>query len=154
MPPSPDAPPALLAKSKKKEPSASRTRPRAERRRHVRRRFAERVVAASTDGSIHRVLIGRDLSPGGMRVDAQPELVAGARLRLALYDAATETPVVVLAQVLRNEGPRGVAIEFQSIDAGAAARLEQLVAKLPPIERLDDGESGALGTVVGEILPD
>jgi len=123
-----------------------------DRRRHPRRRYAERVVAAAPDGSIHRVLIGRDLSPGGMRVDRQPELVVGARLRLALYDTLHETPVVVTASVLRDDGDAGVALRFDALPRESAARLEQLVAGLPPVERLADGETGALGTVVGEIL--
>lgn len=124
----------------------------ADRRRQSRRRFDQRVVAASSDGSIHRVLIGRDLSPGGMRVERQPELRVGARLRLALYDTAHAQPVVVTASVLRDDGAAGVALRFEALPAESAARLEQLVAGLPPIERLADGEAGALGTVVGEIL--
>lgn len=134
--------------------SAADVRPKGpvERRQRKRGRFAERVVAAASDGSIHRVLIGRDLSTGGMRVDRQPELVVGARLRLALYDAAQEKPMVVTASVLRDDGPAGVALRFDDVSPESAARLERLVAGLPPVERLADGESGALGTVVGEIL--
>jgi hypothetical protein len=148
-PPPLPAPPKL--RSSAPGPNAKRGRPQ-DRRRHTRRRFGERVVAAATDGSIHRVLIGRDLSTGGMRVDRQPELVVGARLRLALYDATRDTPVVVTANVVRDDGTGGVALRFEDLGAEAAARLEQLVAGLPPVERLSDGETGAMGTVVGEIL--
>jgi len=146
--------PLPLPQDPKRHRSAADARPRspADRRRHARGRFAERVVAAASDGSIHRVLIGRDLSTGGMRVDRQPELVVGARLRLALYDAAQEKPMVVTASVLRDDGAAGVALRFEEIAPESAARLERLVAGLPPVERLSDGESGALGTVVGEIL--
>ena len=133
-------------------PTQRRAAARAERRRHARRRFQERVVAAATDGSIHRVLIGRDLSAGGMRVDRQPELVVGARLRLALYDTTRDTPVVVTASVLRDDGTGGVALRFEDVGAEAASRLEHLVAGLPPVERLSDGEMASMGTVVGEIL--
>ncbi len=133
-------------------PTQHRGAQRSDRRRHARRRFGERVVAAATDGSIHRVLIGRDLSAGGMRVDRQPELVVGARLRLALYDTTRDTPVVVTAIVVRDDGAHGIALRFEEIAADAAARLEHLVAGLPPIERLSDGETASMGTVVGEIL--
>jgi hypothetical protein len=146
--------PQPLPQEPKRHRTAADARPKSpsERRRHTRGRFAERVVAAATDGSIHRVLIGRDLSTGGMRVDRQPELVVGARLRLALYDAAQEKPMVVTASVVRDDGAAGVALRFDEIAPESAARLERLVAGLPPVERLADGESGALGTVVGEIL--
>lgn len=146
------APPPLPSASKQRHAAPPPRGNPANRRRHSRRRFAERVVAASTDGSIHRVLIGRDLSISGMRVDRQPELVVGARVRLALYDTARDTPVVVTASVLRDDGAHGVALSFDDISKEAAVRLEQLVAGLPPVERLADGEAGAMGTVVGEIL--
>lgn len=148
----PAAPATQASRAEAVAPKPAPASKRADRRRHTRRQFSARVVAASSDGSIHRVLIGRDLSTGGMRVDRQPELVVGARLRLALYDAAHEQPVVVAASVVRDDGREGVALRFEGLAADAAARLEQLVAGLPPIERLADGETGALGTVVGEIL--
>ena len=123
-----------------------------ERRRERRGHYSNRVVAAAADGSLHRVLIGRDLSPGGMRVDPQKDLVVGASLRIAIYDTARETPVVVLAKVVRDDGKRGLALTFESLEPGVAKHLEQLVAALPPVECLQDGETGALGTVVSEIL--
>lgn len=122
-----------------------------ERRRHGRRLYDRRVLAAAT-AAMHRMLFGRDLSSGGMRVDRHPELRVGARLRLALYDAAREAPLVVEAVVARDDGPRGFGLQFLSMTPELAQRLEQLVATLPPVERLDDGEAGALGSVVGEIV--
>ena len=122
-------------------------------RRHQRRgRYPNRVVAAAADGSVHRVLIGRDLSAGGMRVDQQKDLAVGSKLRIALYDSTRETPVVVMATVTRDDGKNGLALTFENLAPGAGEHLEQLVASLPPVERLQDGETGALGTVVSEIL--
>ena len=123
-----------------------------DRRRQRRGHYSNRVVAAAADGSLHRVLIGRDLSTGGMRVDPQKDLAVGASLRIAIYDTARETPVVVLAKVARDDGKRGLALIFESLAPGVAEQLERLVALLPPVECLQDGETGALGTVVGEIL--
>lgn len=128
---------------------AARTR---ERRRGRRGRYVRRVVAAAAEGAVHRVLIGRDLSERGMRVDPHPDLVVGASLRLALYDPAREAPIVVEASVVRDDGERGVAIVFSRLGEQTSRRLEQLVATLPPVECLLDGETGALGTVVSEIL--
>ena len=123
-----------------------------DRRRHARHRYARRVIAASPDGSVHRVLIGRDLSTGGMRVDRSRELRVGSQLRVALYDAAREAPVIVDARVVRDDGEHGLALRFENVSAEAAGRVEQLVATLPPVECLFDGEAGSMGTVVAEIV--
>jgi hypothetical protein len=101
---------------------------------------------------VHRVLIGRDLSAGGMRVDRQKDLDVGSRLRIALYDPAREAPVVVMATVLRDDGEHGLALRFDDLAPEIAQHLEQLVAALPPVERLQDGELGSMGTVLSEIL--
>ena len=130
----------------------AKTRGSIERRRQHRGRYANRVVAAASDGSAHRVLIGRDLSSGGMRIDPQKDLTVGSKLRIALYDSTRETPVVVVATVTRDDGKNGLALTFENLAPDAAAHLEQLVASLPPVECLQDGETGALGTVVSEIL--
>ena len=123
-----------------------------DRRKQQRAQYSNRVVAAAADGSLHRVLIGRDLSAGGMRVDRQKDLAVGSRLRIALYDPQRETPVVVMATVLRDDGERGLALRFDDLAPEIADHLEQIVAGLPPVERLQDGELGSMGTVVSEIL--
>ena len=138
--------------SSRVDPPGAETPSAGERRRKRRGRYANRVVAAAADGSLHRVLIGRDLSPGGMRVDAQKDLAVGASLRIAIYDTARETPMVVMAKVARDDGKQGLALIFENLAPGVAEELEQLVAALPPVECLQDGETGALGTVVSEIL--
>ena len=124
-----------------------------ERRKQPRAQYSNRVVAAAADGSLHRVLIGRDLSAGGMRVDRQKDLGVGSTLRIALYDPTRETPVVVMATVLRDDGEHGLALRFDDLapeiaDApradrrGAAARSSaSRTARL-----------GSMGTVVSEIL--
>ena len=98
------------------------------------------------------MLIGRDLSAGGMRVDRQKELAVGARCASRSTTRARETPVVVMARVARDDGERGVALSFEELAPEVAEQLEQLVAGLPPVECLQDGETGAIGTVVSEIL--
>ena len=87
-----------------------------------------------------------------MRVDPQRDLAVGSKLRIALYDTTRETPVVVVATVTRDDGKNGLALTFENLAPGAAEHLEQIVASLPPVERLQDGEAGALGTVLSEIL--
>jgi hypothetical protein len=128
-----------------------RRAPPPDRRRHPRAVYDRRVIAEAA-AAMHRMLLGRDLGAGGMRVDHHPDLRVGARVRLALYDAAREAPLVVDAVVARDDGPHGFGLQFLGLTPELAVRLEAIVAGLPPVERLVDGESGALGTVLGEIV--
>jgi hypothetical protein len=132
-------------------PAAAPASP-ADRRKHPRAAFGREVVSLDEEASC--VLVGRDLSVGGMRVEPNPDLVAGHRMRLAIYGAAREEPFMVTATVLRNDGDRGVAIQFDTLGPSVAARLEALVARLPAVESLHDGEQESVGTVVSQILGD
>jgi hypothetical protein len=131
-------------------PRAPRRTPQ-DRRRHPRGRFAHRVIAAA-EQAMHRMLIGHDLGVGGMRVAHHPDLRVGQRLKIALYDPSREAPLVVDAVVARDDGENGLALHFEGLAEAIADRLEHLVATLPPVECLADGESGALGTVLSEIV--
>lgn len=124
-----------------------------ERREERRGQYSKRVIASVRD-AMHRILIGRDLSASGMRIEHHEDLAIGDRLRVAIYDASRATPLVVEAVVERHDGPHGVALRFDGIDSMMGQQLESLVASLPPVECLADGETGAMGTVVSEILND
>jgi len=121
-----------------------------ERRQHRRASYQRSVM--SLDASPARVLVGRDLSAGGMRVDPNPGLEPGQRLRLALYGGAREEPSIVSARVVRNDGDAGVALQFEQVDAVVARRIEVLVGSLPSVESLRDEETGSVGTVISEVL--
>jgi len=123
---------------------------RSERRRHRRARYDRSVMAI--DPVYPRVLVGRDLSSGGMRVDGDPDLASGRRLRLAIYGAAREEPLLLHARVIRSDAKDGAALRFEDLDAEAARRVERLVALLPAVESLRDGEAGSVGTVISEVL--
>ena len=73
-------------------------------------------------------------------------------LQLAIYAAAGEPPIAVRARVVRNDGIAGVALRFEELSRGAARRIEELVAQLPGVEPLQDGECAALGSVVSRVL--
>jgi hypothetical protein len=115
--------------------------------RHVYRRrvpaFGERAM---------RVLVGRDLSTGGMRVERESGLEVGDRVHLAIYGAADEEPFLVWATVERDDGQEGMGLVFDELHPIVAEQLERLVGDLPSVESLAVGEAGSLGTVVGEIL--
>jgi hypothetical protein len=122
-----------------------------ERRRSRRAAFARKVPAFGNRAL--RVLVGRDLSKGGMRVERFPGLEIGDRLHLAIYgNADEEEPFLIWATVSRDDGPAGMALVFDPVHEITAQKLEALVTDLPAVESLRDGECGAMGTVVGEIL--
>ncbi len=122
----------------------------ADRRSSRRRAFEQTVTTLDQEAS--RALVGRDLSLGGMRIDPHPELKLGDELRLAIYGFADAAPAIVRASIIRDDGAEGLALRFEGVDDDVAHRLEELVANLPPIEPLGDGETAALGAVVSAIL--
>ena len=89
-----------------------------ERRRAARHIYAGRRVVALGDQAA-RVLIGRDLSVGGMRVDRAPNLEPGQGLQLAIHVSAGETPLVVRAEIVRDDGD-------------AASRCASAISAAPP----------------------
>ena len=101
-----------------------------------------------------RVLVGRDLSVGGMRIERLPALEVGDRLHLAVYGSAEEAPFLVWGTVTRDDGEAGMGVVFDLLEPEIARRLERLVTSLPAVESLHDGEVEAMGTVVTEILPE
>jgi hypothetical protein len=121
-----------------------------ERRRQRRAAFSGQVVTLHDEAK--GVLLGRDISPDGMRVETQPGLAPGESLQLAICAGAGEPPIAVRARVLRNDGPAGVALRFEDLSPGAARRIEELVARLPAVEPLQSGECAALGSVVSRVL--
>jgi hypothetical protein len=132
------------------EPEAEPASP-GERRRHRRGAYPRRVQVLEEEAS--RVLMGRDLSVSGMRIDPHPGLEVGADLQLAVYGGMREEPFLVRATVVRAGVEGAVALRFEEVSDALARRLEALVAGLPPVESLDDGEAGSLGAVVAEIVP-
>jgi hypothetical protein len=115
--------------------AAAPARPRAarERRLGVRRAFERRVIALGDEAA--RVLIGRDLCAGGMRVEPGPELRVGERLKIALHGPDGGVPAVISADVIRDEGPRGYVLRFGSLSGRERDFLEKLLAELPALSR-------------------
>jgi hypothetical protein len=121
-----------------------------DRRKHPRRAFEVKVPAFGTRAL--RVLVGRDLSMGGMLVEHTPDLALGDRLHLAIYGDPEAEPFLVWAMVARDEGSKGMALVFDEVHPVVGQQLEELVMSLPSVENLQDGEAAAMGTVVTEIL--
>lgn len=129
--------------------------PPRDRRRQPRAVYEERVLVF---GDSERVLVGRDLSPEGMRVEPHPALAVGDRFSLAIEAGPHIEAIVVKAQVIRDDGERGLALHFEWIESGGEERLAQVVSMLPAIESLghapDDGaEASGEGVVLSRLLP-
>lgn len=122
----------------------------ADRRQNERGAFRRRVVALRSQAD--RVLMGRDLSAGGMSVEPHPSLRVGERLRIAIYADFDAEPWVVGATVVRNDAAAGMALRFDVLSREAARRIESFVALLPSVEALQRGEVGSLGAVLTQIL--
>ncbi len=119
----------------------------AERRRWPRRPFERRVIALGDEAA--RVLVGRDLSLGGMRVEPDRALRVGETLRLALHGGDAESPAVVEAHVVRDEAERGYVLRFANLSERERCYLESLLERLPGLSEPTAGPTGA-GLVVSE----
>jgi hypothetical protein len=120
-------------------------------RRSSRRGSYPHRVPAFGDRAM-RVLVARDLSRGGMRIEEDTGVEIGDRLHLAIYGAADAEPFLVWATVDRDDGEGGMALVFDDVDPEIAEQLEKIVADLPAVESLHDDEARAMGTVISEIL--
>jgi hypothetical protein len=121
----------------------------AERRKHERVVFRREVIGLSEEAAT--ILMGHDLSIGGMRVEGTPNLEVGKRLRLAVFGAPREEPILVRAVVTRAEDG-GYGLQFVDVGAESGSHLEHMVAHLPSVESLEGDEAEGLGTVVTRIL--
>ncbi|HPG25437.1 MAG TPA: PilZ domain-containing protein [Myxococcota bacterium] len=131
------------------EPQAS---PTPERRAAPRGAYPATMVANGAAGPL--VLIGRDLSRRGMRIERHVDLALGDRYRIALRGPGRVEPFVVSATVARDDGDDGFGLVFDPVDRATAQALEKLVACLPDVESLAEGEIGGLGAVLSEIVPE
>jgi prepilin-type N-terminal cleavage/methylation domain-containing protein len=123
----------------------------AERRRSARVPYEQRVVAL--DAQAARVVVGRDLCLGGMRIAANPELAVGDVLRLALHAGSETQPLVVLAGVERDDGEDGLVLAFAALTVPQRERLEKILALSGAIQSPAEDEGGeADSLVVGELL--
>ncbi len=97
------------------------------------------------------VLMGRDLSRHGLRLDPHPALVPSAQIRLSLPANDGGDPVVVGARVARDDGERGVALHFEWVDD--EARLGELVGSLPAIFAMKEDDDSTKRVVLTELVP-
>jgi hypothetical protein len=99
------------------------------------------------------VLIGRDLSLGGLRVDPHPALAVGSSLRLALTGGSDAEQILVDARVIRDDGDDGVALHFDFVEPKSAANLRMLIEGLPAIEAPSENPKQSSGIVLTSVIP-
>jgi len=131
------------------EPTPENATPEnAERRRAPRHAIDRRVIALGDAAT--RVLMGRDISLGGMRVNPNPLLKVGDDVRLAIHVGGQDAPLVLTARVHRDDGERGVVLRFHELDREASRLLDLMLESLPIFE--PGGSPAAPGLIVSEIL--
>jgi hypothetical protein len=103
---------------------------------------------AALDEEAARVLMGRDLSRAGMRVEPNPQLAVGMKLRLAVHAETREAPLILHAIVDRDDGERGLMLRFQDLSAELSRYLDYVIHALPLVIDDDDDE----GCLVTELI--
>jgi hypothetical protein len=107
------------------------------------------VIALGEESA--RVLLGRDLSPGGMRVEANSKLDVGAEVQIALHVCSGQDPLVVSARVERDDGPEGLVLQFLGLSGGEVSYLRDMLNCLPELTACSEGDEN-VPLVVSEIL--
>jgi hypothetical protein len=106
--------------------------PGRDRRRSLRRRFQQRVMGVK-DGVAH-VLLARDLSSGGLRVEWNEQLAPGDQIKVAVFGAFDTAPLLALAVVERDDDADGCYLRFGALDEEIEDRLDALIDSLAPLD--------------------
>jgi hypothetical protein len=125
-----------------------------DRRQDARVPYDQRVVALGKEAA--RVLVGRDLASGGMRIASTPAVSIGDVFRVALHSGAQTEPLVVVADALRDDGDDGIVLSFKGLSPSQSEQLEKIISSSLPVHTNTDdiGDPSAIGEaiVVAEIL--
>lgn len=127
-----------------------------ERRRNLRIPYDRRIVALGEEAA--RVLVGQDLSVGGMRVLSCDGVEVGDLLKVALHCGTMIKPVVVAARAVRQHGEEGMILHFEDLDPTEIEHLEKIISSSGPIRYTSDDSEDAANdeaegpAVVGELL--
>jgi hypothetical protein len=115
-------------------------------RRAETRRLFNRQILGGNEG-IARILIGRDLSTWGLRVEREAAFELGDELKLALYGGVGASPVMLKAVVERDDGELGWYLRFEAPTPAVARDIEKLLESLVPVDM-----PGGAGHVLTEVL--
>jgi hypothetical protein len=147
---------AATAPAKKSRSARSNSAPAGastgrERRRGARSAYARPVLASSAGAA--RILIGRDLSSGGMRVASDADLLVGDELKLVVYGPAGSAPLLLRSRVSRDDGADGFVLRFEDVAPEVAAELTAWTAQLPQLASdVEDEPGAAMHSIVSEVV--
>jgi len=119
-----------------------------ERRQGPRYAIDRHVIALGVEAAC--VLIGRDISLKGMRVDSHDSIDVGDELQVALHVGTSSEPLVVQARVERDDGDQGMMLSFHGLSETAESYLDKQVGFLP-ILAARGGDQGS-GVIVSQVL--
>ena len=111
-----------------------------------RRGTRRRPVEGSS--GVARVVIGRDPTSEGMRIERDPALELGDAFELALYGGGSAQPIALRGRVEADDGDEGWRVAFEDVSSEAKATLEEW--RLARSGR----SSGSASFVIAEILED
>jgi hypothetical protein len=131
-------------------PAASEPHPSSPRDRRSETRHTIDPLVVQLRDEAARVLVGRDISVGGMRVDPNRRLTVGQTLRIAIHVSGMEAPLVVTSKVHRDDGRDGLALRFVELSRETTEKLAQALEELPVLA--PSGDARESGFVVSQIL--
>jgi hypothetical protein len=125
-----------------------------DRRQEMRTPYDQRIVALGEEAA--RVLVGRDLSRGGMRIAATSSISVGDVLRVALHSGTQTEPIVVIARALRDDGDDGLVLCFDDLSPSQTERLDEIIDSSMPVhasaEEFENPDSTSQSIVVAEMI--
>jgi hypothetical protein len=120
--------------------------PPPERRSANRVPYDRRVIARGAGAPL--VMLGRDLSAGGIRVETRRALAIGDEMHLALH-AGGSVPLVLRAQVARSVADGHWVLAFKELSETQRERLDSIL-----IEQVAPQASGTRSLLVSEVAPE
>ena len=125
-----------------------------ERRSQQRIPYERRVVALDEEAA--RVLVGRELSMGGMRIVSNASVPIGSLLRIALHSGPEMEPLILMTRAVRDDGPAGTGLVFENLDPSQREHLEKIIAGNGQIRETGDPDTAESEVddflVIGELL--
>jgi hypothetical protein len=125
------------------------SRARSERREIPR---AQIPPPATLSAQASKVLVGRDISLKGMRIEPNASLSLGDEVRIAVHIRTRKEPFVVDVRVERDDGAEGLLLGFHNMSDESRTYLAKMVNFLP-ILAARGGAEGESGMIVSEIIP-
>ena len=122
--------------------------PDSERRETPRQPYGRAVYVL---GSSSDSVLGHDLSHTGVRLSGCAELVAGARVTVALHGAAREEPVVVEARVERADGSGDAGLAFEALTDSQHAAITRILDASPELAALGGPDEEPRPVVLTEV---